>query len=61
MLKEKLKYSDTINKNDKIRLTPSEVREEINNHGWKSIVAFQTRNVPHVAHEMLQKAVLKYL
>ena len=53
-----IKILDTIDKNDKFRLTPSLVREEINSHGWKSIVAFQTRNVPHVAHEMLQKAVL---
>lgn len=43
---------------DEKRLTPSKVREEIENHGWKNTVAFQTRNVPHVAHEMLQKAVL---
>jgi sulfate adenylyltransferase len=49
---------DTIDITDKFRLTPSLVRDEINSHGWKSIVAFQTRNVPHVAHEMLQKAVL---
>ena len=53
-----IKILDTIDKNDKFRLTPSLVREEINSHGWKSVVAFQTRNVPHVAHEMLQKAVL---
>ncbi len=43
---------------DEKRLTPSKVREEIENNGWKNTVAFQTRNVPHVAHEMLQKAVL---
>src|SRR6476659_7328987 len=53
-----IKILDTIDKTDKFRLTPSLVREEINSHGWKSVVAFQTRNVPHVAHEMLQKAVL---
>src|SRR3982751_3085764 len=53
-----IKILDTIDKKDKFRLTPSLVREEINSHGWKSVVAFQTRNVPHVAHEMLQKAVL---
>lgn len=43
---------------DKYRLTPSQTRLEIENHGWKTIIAFQTRNVPHIAHEMLQKAAL---
>jgi sulfate adenylyltransferase len=42
----------------KYRMTPVKTREEISRKGWKSIVGFQTRNVPHVAHEMLQKAAL---
>jgi sulfate adenylyltransferase len=42
----------------RFRLTPSESRKMIQDHGWESTVAFQTRNVPHVAHEMLQKAAL---
>ena len=37
------------------RLTPTQTRKEFSDAGWKSIVAFQTRNPPHVAHEMLQK------
>jgi len=41
-----------------LRLTPAESRKKIEDRGWKSTVAFQTRNVPHVAHEMLQKAAL---
>lgn len=43
---------------DKYRLTPSESRKMIQDQGWENTVAFQTRNVPHVAHEMLQKAAL---
>lgn len=46
------------NLDDKFRLTPTESRKKILDQGWESTVAFQTRNVPHVAHEMLQKAAL---
>ena len=42
----------------KYRMTPAQTRAEISQKGWKSLVGFQTRNVPHIAHEMLQKAAL---
>lgn len=40
------------------RMTPTEIRAEISRRGWRTVVGFQTRNVPHVAHEMVQKAAL---
>ncbi len=42
------------------RLTPEESRRIIAERGWRSIVGFQTRNIPHLAHEMLQKSVLNF-
>ena len=36
-----------------LRLTPSELREEFTRLGWRRIVAFQTRNPMHRAHQEL--------
>jgi len=39
-------------------LPPAASRELIRARGWRVVVAHQTRNVPHVGHEMLMKAAL---
>jgi len=40
-------------------LSPDEVKAEKERRGWKTMVAFQTRNIPHRSHEFLQKEALK--
>jgi len=42
------------------KLTPAQTRALFKNRGWQTIVAFQTRNAPHLGHEYVQKTALTF-
>jgi sulfate adenylyltransferase len=46
---------------DKYNLTPKETRFLFKEKGWRDIVAFQTRNPPHIGHEYVQKTALTFV
>ncbi len=48
------------NKHKDVTLWPKETRLLFRLRGWRKIAAFQTRNVPHLGHEFVQKAALTF-
>ena len=46
---------------DNYNLSPIETRFLFKEKGWREIVAFQTRNPPHIGHEYVQKTALTFV
>ncbi len=46
---------------EKYTLKPSETKLLFRAKGWRTVVGFQTRNIPHMGHESLQKTALSFV
>jgi sulfate adenylyltransferase len=46
---------------ERFRLKPMETRVLFKEKDWRSVVGFQTRNIPHLGHEYVQKTALTFV
>jgi sulfate adenylyltransferase len=52
---------EPLNRYGDFRLSPTHTRELFRRRNWRTIAGFQTRNVPHLGHEYIQKTALTFV
>ncbi|MGM0509528.1 MAG: sulfate adenylyltransferase [Thermoplasmatota archaeon] len=58
---EVIQLDEPENPFEKYSLKPMETRVLFKEKGWRNVVGFQTRNVPHLGHEYVQKTALTFV
>ncbi len=53
--------NETTRNYENYNLKPIETRILFKEKGWRTVVAFQTRNPPHIGHEYVQKTALTFV